>query len=175
MNTLASVQYTSTAVLASRIHPDIAPDLSNLEHDDDVWTAIMNYDLNVVTETFARRNPQYAENAKTLEMECRRFMYLAVIVPNFELAPTKPIDEYWHTFILFTREYDTFCRMFSGRYVHHKPLGAADHSAVFARTQKIVTRLFGSEFKNSGFWFLPAPATSCCSAKEAEDMLVAVV
>ncbi|OGH91170.1 MAG: hypothetical protein A2534_04285 [Candidatus Magasanikbacteria bacterium RIFOXYD2_FULL_39_9] len=174
MNKLASAQSVSIATLASRIHSDIASDLSNLDHDDDVWAAIMNYDLSVVTDTFARRNPQYAENANALEMECRRFMYLTVIVPNFELAPTKPIDEYWHTFILFTREYDAFCRMLSGRYVHHKPLGAADHSAVFAKTQKIVAHLFG-EFENSHFWFLPAPSTSCCSARAVEDMRSAVV
>ena len=69
MNKLAPVQSVSKSDLASRIHPDIAPDLSNLEHDADVWLTIMNYDLSVVTDTFARRNPQYAETASALEME----------------------------------------------------------------------------------------------------------
>lgn len=151
--------------------PDVAADLSNLNHDYDVWNAIRDYDLAVVTDTFARRNPQYADQAATIEMECRRFMYLTVIVPNFELAPTKPIDEYWHTFILFTQQYHAFCQTMSGRYIHHKPLGAADHSAVFARTQKIVVALFGM-FKNRELWFLPAPATSCCSAKPSDDAVM---
>lgn len=163
----------SLAALASRFHPNIEGDLSNLFHDSDVWNAVQAYDLSIVTDTFARRNPQYADDAKALELECRRFMYLAVVVPNFELAPTKPIDEYWHTFILFTREYDKFCHLLSGRYIHHKPLGAADHSVVFARTQEIVTCLFG-DFENKQFWMLPAPATSCCSAKEADDTPVLI-
>ena len=145
----------------------IHPDLSNLVHDEFLWQEIQGYDLGVVTETFKRRNPEFADQAEILEMECKRFMYLTAIAPNFELAPTKPIDEYWHMFILFTREYTDYCRQFNGSYVHHKPLGADDHSAVFQRTQRIVTELFGT-FENHELWFLPMPATSCCSERDPE-------
>jgi len=31
------------------------------------------------------------------------------------------IDEYWHEFILSTKDYCDFCRSFVGRYVHHEP------------------------------------------------------
>lgn len=31
------------------------------------------------------------------------------------------IDEMWHTFILFTREYSAFCERNFGRYIHHAP------------------------------------------------------
>ncbi|MBQ4811065.1 hypothetical protein A7985_00960 [Pseudoalteromonas luteoviolacea] len=31
------------------------------------------------------------------------------------------IDEMWHTFILFTQDYDAFCRQFFGEFLHHSP------------------------------------------------------
>ncbi len=31
------------------------------------------------------------------------------------------LDEMWHTFVLFTRDYARFCRRFLGGYVHHAP------------------------------------------------------
>ena len=38
------------------------------------------------------------------------------------LAMTSPtIDEVWHQFILFTREYHSFCETFYGEYLHHSP------------------------------------------------------
>lgn len=31
------------------------------------------------------------------------------------------IDEMWHNFILFTKEYDAFCKEYLGIYIHHQP------------------------------------------------------
>ena len=36
------------------------------------------------------------------------------------------IDECWHQFILFTREYMEFCRQYFGRYVPHAPSNAPE-------------------------------------------------
>ena len=32
------------------------------------------------------------------------------------------IDEMWHTFILFTRDYHNFCYKYFSRFIHHTPL-----------------------------------------------------
>lgn len=31
------------------------------------------------------------------------------------------IDEFWHTFILHTREYEAFCKHYLGSFIHHSP------------------------------------------------------
>ncbi len=31
------------------------------------------------------------------------------------------LDEMWHTFILFTRDYAQFCHRYLGGYIHHAP------------------------------------------------------
>ena len=36
------------------------------------------------------------------------------------------IDELWHCFILFTEEYERFCRERLGVFIHHRPIKAAE-------------------------------------------------
>lgn len=53
------------------------------------------------------------------------------VSPNFPSTifvyePMLPLDEGWHTFILFTKEYSDFCKNFLGGYLHHAPTTAED-------------------------------------------------
>lgn len=43
---------------------------------------------------------------------------------QFLAMPSRAVDEAWHEFILFTREYAAFCRGAFGRYLHHTPSSA---------------------------------------------------
>jgi len=36
--------------------------------------------------------------------------------------PPLHIDQAWHTFLMFTREYDAFCRFYFGTFIHHSPV-----------------------------------------------------
>lgn len=38
------------------------------------------------------------------------------------LTPTERVDKGWHAFILFTRDYEKFCKEFFGHFIHHTPL-----------------------------------------------------
>lgn len=140
--------------------PNLSLDISSLEHNESLWDSIQNFDLSIVTQTFAERNREYGDNAEVLELECKRFLYLAATAPELEIAPTKPIDEYWHQFVLFTQLYEDFCDKFVGEFVHHNPIAGPHHKLFFERTQRMVTHLFGN-FANRDIWFLPMPATSC--------------
>ncbi len=40
--------------------------------------------------------------------------------------PSQVIDVAWHEFILFTQEYQKFCRKSQGRFLHHMPTEAMD-------------------------------------------------
>jgi len=33
----------------------------------------------------------------------------------------KEVDDMWHTFLLFTKDYISFCKTYLGRYFHHSP------------------------------------------------------
>src|SRR5688500_18071303 len=40
--------------------------------------------------------------------------------------PSQIVDDAWHEFILFTREYNDFCAKAFGRYLHHTPAEAME-------------------------------------------------
>lgn len=50
------------------------------------------------------------------------FLRLAASQPKGHYSPSKIVDIGWHTFILYTRSYDEFCRnLTGGRFIHHEP------------------------------------------------------
>lgn len=59
--------------------------------------------------------------------------YMAILVINYGNGRGIPmvselVDEVWHTFVLFTRDYHKFCKMLVGGYIHHIPNTGGDES-----------------------------------------------
>jgi len=54
-------------------------------------------------------------------LEFKRFMGLAALGYRGLAVPNEDVDNVWHTFLLFTREYALFCRKAVGAFVHHVP------------------------------------------------------
>jgi|ERR1044072_1630419 hypothetical protein len=52
--------------------------------------------------------------------EYKKFLYLSTVV-DFKVTPSFPIDQAWHSHILFTRSYMTFCDTYLGGFFHHGP------------------------------------------------------
>lgn len=59
------------------------------------------------------------EDAVILFEDTLRFLWLSDKFGG--LAPPGPIDEGWHTLILFTMDYQKFCHKYFGRFLHHRP------------------------------------------------------
>lgn len=91
-----------------------------------------------VVHKFLERFDLPWDEACELFAETRRFLWLAAAHRADRSAgrPSPPVlaidtpllmlDEMWHTFVLFTREYAAFCRRFLGGYVHHAPTTHAE-------------------------------------------------
>lgn len=62
------------------------------------------------------------EEAEKLFNDMKQFLFLAGTVSG-PLAPPEKIDEAWHNFILFTKDYQEFCRRYFGKFIHHVPVG----------------------------------------------------
>lgn len=61
-----------------------------------------------------------------LEKELKRFLILAIEGDGRIGMYSKHVDNLWHTFILFTKEYEQFCNSFAGKFIHHAPLTDED-------------------------------------------------
>jgi hypothetical protein len=84
--------------------------------------------------------------AALLFEDTKRFLYLCGTVAG-PLAPSEPIDECWHQFLLFTQDYAEFCARFFGQFIHHVPkapeeVAASDGSAI-RNTRRAAREFFG--------------------------------
>ncbi|MDR7211437.1 hypothetical protein [Flavobacterium piscis] len=61
------------------------------------------------------------DEAQDLFKETRKFLFICQLKGIFIPDDLLILDEMWHNFILFTKEYHSFCGKHFGRYFHHLP------------------------------------------------------
>lgn len=77
-----------------------------------------------------------------------QFLYLCG-TKDRAFVPSRAVDEAWHHFVLFTRDYENFCWTYFGRFIHHEPEpGGSDTSRAFEETLREMTSSFGSLSRN---------------------------
>ena len=87
-----------------------------------------------ITSQLAEKYPQLSANDISQSLEqlkeyfhlCRMAMAEGVFNGKRSMVamPSKIVDEAWHEFILFTKEYENFCKKVFGEFLHHSPAKA---------------------------------------------------
>ncbi len=74
----------------------------------------------------AERRPELtAEQRSEVLLGLRDYFQLCRMAGKRMVAmPSQVVDDAWHEFILFTRQYDKFCQHGFGRFLHHTPAEA---------------------------------------------------
>ena len=85
----------------------------------------MSYDMSAVIDQYSEKTRLPAEALREHGAGDRRFLALSALNPG-KYGMRGPLDELWHTFILFTSSYATFCRRVGGRFIHQPPGNAED-------------------------------------------------
>lgn len=62
-----------------------------------------------------------SEDYRQAFTEFKKYVALGALFGKGHGMASKKVDEVWHQFILFTKEYHEFCDDFLGRYMHHSP------------------------------------------------------
>jgi hypothetical protein len=92
------------------------------------------------------------EDAEELFKDMLMFLYLCgTNTTDGRYSPPKMIDEAWHTFIIFTREYAQFCHENFGHFLHHNPFTRENRAAFTKLVVPIIPvarRTFGKLSKN---------------------------
>lgn len=95
------------------------------------------------------------QKADSVELEYRRFLYLAKKFPGEESAPLVDVDTFWHYHILDTMKYMKDCDAVFGHYLHHYPYagmeGGADDEAVHERAGERMKELYEQEFGDGAY------------------------
>lgn len=94
-------------------------------------------DLSQVRARFSKHFEVSAEEALACEGELTRYFILTEAFPDADHGMYGGfVDEFWHTFLVFTLDYVDYCRDVFGTYMHHvpnteegKPMGQTEASA----------------------------------------------
>ena len=82
---------------------------------------IMTYDFSEVRDRLVTDNAIPAEQVDEAIMEFKRFLVVILLAKESVGMISKIVDEVWHAFILFTKDYTVFTNKVFGRYLHHQP------------------------------------------------------
>jgi hypothetical protein len=61
------------------------------------------------------------QEAEDIFNETKKFLYISRLPGVFIPDELLIVDEMWHNFILFTKEYQQFCQFYFDNYLHHTP------------------------------------------------------
>jgi hypothetical protein len=82
---------------------------------------IMAYDFAMVREKILNEGTLRESIVDEAIVEFRKWLLLIQLGYGPVAMCSKEVDEVWHTFILFTRSYMSFCEQAFGWYLHHEP------------------------------------------------------
>lgn len=107
--------------------------------------AIEDYDLWFVAERLERKQSVPVDLIDSAITEFKKYMALIALGYRGIAMASREADEVWHNFILFTREYHTFCQSIFGEFIHHVPKTSRNPLAPTGGTKFIEAyrRVFG--------------------------------
>lgn len=82
--------------------------------------SMLAYEFDPLIHRMVDKHGWTEEDAHGTFEDMKRFLFLAAETGK-PVVPTKKIDEIWHDFILFTEDYEEFCLVHAGRFLHHRP------------------------------------------------------
>ena len=110
-------------VLAARDH--LAAD--DLER---IGAAATSFPMDHVVARYRQDFDVSEEEAHAHERELKRFFILIALHPDRPYGMRGPVDDLWHTFLIFTESYQQFSKRLVGRkrFLHHHPCSTAKGS-----------------------------------------------
>jgi len=74
-------------------------------------------------DRLARKRPELAGQDRQRVEQALRQYFLIYLKCGFKFVsmPSQLVDDLWHEFILYTRNYQQFCQQAFGRFFHHTP------------------------------------------------------
>lgn len=140
--------FKSLKIHISEFHRQRLELIDNFDYSNVLWK--VKADLGAIaTEEYLKEG---IENLK-------KYYAVALLDPLNEHAVSEKVDPFWHSHILFTKEYMDFCNSIFNQYIHHEPLNPLNRSEVrqvtslYDYTLDIYNELF---YDMSDDWWPPA-------------------
>jgi hypothetical protein len=119
--------------------------------------ALERYDLSFVADGLARPKGSLSNSVAPAVLNFKRFMGLAALGYGSLPVPSQQVDDVWHAFLRFPREYAAFCQKAVGFFVHHIPTASGPKRSEAARVVQAFKRVFGVD--------IPKARTACVTCR----------
>ena len=86
--------------------------------------------MEIILERYCKDYDITMEVAKEHEIELKKYLTLCALFPKSSMGMRGQVDELWHTFLLFTRDYHRFCKNVVGHFIHHIPNTSKSNSEI---------------------------------------------
>lgn len=86
------------------------------------------------------------ESADIHEREVKRYLAICANYPEERFPMAASIDELWHTFLIFTKEYHDFCGMLGVPFIHHDPIGEKTDRTEMQTTYELFLHIYRNKF-----------------------------
>jgi hypothetical protein len=83
------------------------------------------FNMDDIVDRYAEETRLPTEVVREHKIELLRFLSLCA-TSDASYGMRGPIDEFWHTFIIFTEKYQNFCEKVAGGFIHHFPIRHTD-------------------------------------------------
>jgi hypothetical protein len=148
----------STAIVGDPVRPTEESPEPSLEF-------VMNYEFKPLLDRMVDKHGWSEDHARECFEDTKRYLFLCAKTGK-PLVPSKKIDEMWHNFILFTMDYEEFCRTRLGRFMHHRPRRRDDEPSrgnPIGLTLRLAVDTFGTLSANWDFPGVAVEAACSCS------------
>jgi hypothetical protein len=88
--------------------------------DAAVLSQVLLYKNEAVVDRYMRKLKLSRLEALRLFRDVKRFLWMYSISKE-SISPPLLVDLGWHHFILFTEDYQDFCKEYFGYFIHHRP------------------------------------------------------
>jgi hypothetical protein len=100
----------------------MSPDRRRPQRDQAaIIASAIEFDMVHIVRRYMRDHDIPAWIAARHERELKRYLILCALHPYAKYGMRGPVDELWHTFIFFTRDYFEFSQRVARQYMHHIP------------------------------------------------------
>jgi len=97
------------------------PERAGVANASEAEAVLARHPLERVAERFAADFDLPSEMATRIVGEMKRFLTLCALHPRTHYGMRGIVDDAWHTFMIFSRDYTAFCSDLAGDYIHHEP------------------------------------------------------
>lgn len=132
---------------------------------------ILAYQNDRVLDRYIENEGVSREQAEKVFQGFKQYIVASSFIEGIK-TPSMTIDEFWHTFILFMRDYEAFCQENLGEMVYHDP-GSDDSGMAFYPVTRVVAEELCGEL-DEDVWpseHAPHPNARCISCDSGSARL----